>query len=126
MKATGMFRAACVLACAPLLAACGSDESGAAPEPGYAWDLPAGFPTPWGPADNPMTAEKGVVGRHLFYDKRLSGNETYACSSCHDQKKGFADGLAFPVGSTGMHVPRNSMSLANLGYLATYTWANPL
>jgi cytochrome c peroxidase len=31
-----------------------------------------------------------------------------------------------PVGSTGMHVARNSMSLANLGYLATYTWANPL
>lgn len=116
--------AGAALALSLLLAACGGGDED--PASAYEWNLPAGFPTPWTPADNPMSEEKVVLGRHLFYDKRLSGNETYACATCHDQSKAFSDGIVTPVGSTGMHVARNSMSLANLGYLATYTWANPL
>lgn len=40
----------------------------------YDWGLPAWVPTPVVPADNPMTKEKVVLGRHLFYDKRLSAD----------------------------------------------------
>ncbi len=102
----------------------------APPEPGpvvpaYDWKLPPGFPEPFVPGDNPMTAEKVELGRHLFYDVRLSGNGTQACASCHEQARAFSDGKRTPVGSTGHAVPRNAPGLANVAYLSTYTWANP-
>ncbi len=105
---------------------CGADEDGgeAAPAP-YAWGLPAGFPEPAVPADNPMSAEKVELGRRLFYDKRMSANGTMACASCHEQARAFSDGLALPEGSTGQRLPRNAMGLANVAYAVTYTWANP-
>ncbi len=73
-----------------------------------------------------MTVEAVELGRMLFYDPRLSGNSTQACASCHHQDKAFSDGLATPFGSTGHPVPRNAPGLANVAYLSTYTWANPV
>jgi cytochrome c peroxidase len=92
----------------------------------YLWNLPPGFPTPRVPADNPMSREKAVLGRFLFYDTRLSGNQTQSCASCHLQALAFTDGLPQGVGSTGEVHPRSSMSLTNVAYNATQTWANPL
>lgn len=103
-----------------LFTACAKEEKP------YAWQLPRGFPEPYVPEDNPMSEEKVELGRYLFYDTRLSGNGTMACASCHEQKRAFSDGLATPTGSTGNHVARNSPGLANVAYLATYTWANPV
>jgi cytochrome c peroxidase len=91
----------------------------------YDYDLPAGFPAPLEPADNPTTAEKVELGRHLFHDRRLSHNRKQACASCHRQELAFTDGLAVSEGSTGEHTARGSMSLVNAGYAATLTWANP-
>lgn len=104
------------------LAGCGGAEDAAPP---YDWDLPPGLPEPWVSPDNPMTREKVELGRHLFYDKKLSGNETYSCASCHEQARAFSDGLSTPLGSTGQPVARNAPALVNLGYLGTYTWMNP-
>lgn len=95
-------------------------------EPAWVWNLPPGFPEPLVPEDNPMTAQKVELGRHLFYDVRLSANETQSCGTCHVQELAFTDGLAVPEGSTGEVLARNSMSLANVAYSATHTWANPL
>lgn len=92
---------------------------------GFTWRLPAGFPAPRVPADNPMTEEKVALGRRLFYDKRLSGNGTQACASCHQQGRAFTDGLARAVGSTGKKHPRGAMSLANDAYSASLTWTDP-
>jgi cytochrome c peroxidase len=89
---------------------------------GYAWDLPAGFPQPLVPADNPMSAEKVELGRRLFYDRRLSGNGAQACASCHQQRLAFTDGRARAVGSTGEGHPRAAMSLTNVAYNASFTW----
>lgn len=100
--------------------ACGDAE-----EP-YRWELPAGFPDPAVPADNPMSAAKVELGRHLFYDTRLSANGTQACGSCHLQSRAFSDGRATALGSTGESHRRNSMSLANVAYAASLTWANPV
>lgn len=91
----------------------------------YSWTLPAGFPVPVVPPDNPMSATKVELGRHLFYDTRLSGNGTQSCASCHDQARAFTDGLARSVGSTGERHPRGSMSLVNVAYARVLTWANP-
>lgn len=92
----------------------------------YAWNLPAGFPVPYVPEDNPMTEAKVELGRYLFYDTRLSGNNTMSCSSCHHQELAFSDGLTVPLGSTGESHVRNSQTLTNIAYNATFTWANPV
>lgn len=97
------------------------------PEPEtYAWSLPKGFPLPVVPAENPMSDAKVELGRHLFYDARLSENGTQSCASCHRQERAFTDGATVATGSTGEAHPRNSMSLTNVAYETTLTWANPL
>jgi cytochrome c peroxidase len=87
--------------------------------------LPRGFQCPKVPADSPLTAERIELGRFLFYDTRLSGNQTFACATCHQQAKAFTDGRAVAIGSTGELHPRSSMSLANVVYAGTLAWANP-
>ena len=59
----------------------------------YPWALPSGFPAPTIPTDNPMTEAKVGLGRHLFYDTRLSGNRTQSCASCHEQARAFTEAL---------------------------------
>jgi cytochrome c peroxidase len=103
---------------------CPGDEPPPEAEP-WVWELPVGFPEPFVPPENPMSAAKVALGRHLFYEKRLSVNESSSCGSCHEQARGFADGQATPVGATGDAVPRNSMALVNIAYMPTYTWVNP-
>jgi cytochrome c peroxidase len=95
-------------------------------KPAFEWQLPSGFPPPAVFENNPMSAAKVDLGRHLFYDKRLSGNETQACATCHRQELAFTDGKAHAVGSTGQIHRRSSMSLTNVGYVSRLTWANPL
>ncbi len=91
----------------------------------YTWDIPSGIPKPIVPIDNPMTAEKVELGRHLFYEKRLSVNGQFSCASCHIQALAFTDGKLVAVGATGEKHPRNSMSLANVAYNSVLTWAHP-
>jgi cytochrome c peroxidase len=93
---------------------------------GFDWHLPVGLPLPVVPVENPMTEAKFQLGRHLFYDNRLSGNGTQACASCHVQAFAFTDGARRSTGSTGDRHPRNAQTLTNTAYNATLTWANPL
>ena len=72
-----------------------------------------------------MSAAKVELGRHLFHDTRLSGNGTYACASCHRQELAFTDGRARALGATDQLHPRSAMSLANVAYNASLTWADP-
>lgn len=120
-----MKRRANILVLATLLlgVGCGDSDTAATPE-AWVWDLPDTVPEPRVPEDNPMTAEKVELGRFLFYDKRLSANETQSCGSCHLQELAFTDGLPQAEGSTGQIHPRGSMSIANSAYAASLTWAN--
>jgi cytochrome c peroxidase len=92
----------------------------------YGWDLPDNVPPPAVPADNPMTDAKVELGRWLFYDNRLSVNETTSCASCHIQALAFTDARARSIGATGELHPRSSMSLVNSAYASRLTWANQL
>ncbi len=92
----------------------------------WEWQLPGDIPPPSVPADNPMSKAKVELGRWLFYDTRLSGNQTMSCATCHIQALAFTDGKARSVGSTGVIHPRSSMSLVNVAYSSRLTWANPL
>lgn len=92
---------------------------------GYTWHLPRGFPVPSVPSDNPMSTTKVELGRHLFYDNKLSGNGSFSCSSCHLQELAFSDGKQVAIGSTGESHPKNALGLTNVAYNATLNWANP-
>ncbi len=122
-------RALCCAALLSLLAGCGGSsttiDDGGANQTAFQWNIRTDLPLPVEPVDNPMTEAKFQLGRHLFYDQRLSGNGTQSCASCHHQDKAFTDGLTVAVGSQGDAHPRNSQSLANTAYNATLTWANP-
>ena len=116
-------RSRILLALGLLATACAPASSD---EETWRWAVPDAFPLPVVPDDNPMNAAKVELGRHLFYDTRMSGNGTYSCASCHDQSKAFTDGRAQAEGSTGQTHLRNSMGLTNAAYPASYVWANPL
>jgi cytochrome c peroxidase len=85
-------------------------------------DLPAHFKTPLArrfdntPDDNPVTDDGATLGRVLFYDTRLSGNNTVSCGSCHVQKNAFVDPNRFSKGFDGKRTDRHAMSLVNLRY----------
>ncbi len=68
------------------------------------------------PANNRITDPAATLGRVLFYDKRLSRNQTVSCASCHQQEHGFSDPERFSTGFAGGLTGRNSMGLANAGY----------
>ena len=87
-------------------------------------ELPDHIPLPAIPEFNPLTQEKITLGRFLFYDTKLSANQTQSCQSCHFQIDAFSDRVSRPVGSTGHALVRNSQGLSNVAYNATFTWSN--
>jgi cytochrome c peroxidase len=85
--------------------------------------VPPHFPQPRLPADNPLTLEGVALGEKLFFEKRLSGNDTQSCASCHRPERAFADeGRAFSLGSAGQLGARNAMPLFNLAWSDAFTW----
>ncbi|MGB5736530.1 MAG: cytochrome c peroxidase [Thiohalocapsa sp.] len=69
------------------------------------------------PADNPLTQERVALGRKLFFDRRLSLNDTFSCAMCHIPEQGFTSNeMATAVGFEGRSVRRNSPSLYNVAY----------
>jgi cytochrome c peroxidase len=124
---TGLARRAAGLAVmvACVTSACGPADPSDAPV-AYPFELPRGVPEPVVPRDNPMSVEKVRLGRRLFFDRRLSGNQTQSCGSCHRPSLAFTDGAAVSIGSTGERTPRSSMSLGNVAYATALTWASPV
>jgi len=89
----------------------------------YNLDLPGGWPQPNFLPDNPLTVEGVALGRKLFYDPILSGNQTQACASCHNQDYLFTDDQKqFSIGSEGDIGTRNSMPLFNMNWSLGYFW----
>jgi len=86
-------------------------------------NLPPSFPDMPIPAYNPMTVEGVELGRKLFFDPLLSGNNTQSCAGCHQQNASFVDlGVRFSKGSTGAILNRNSMPIFNIGYAKKWFW----
>ena len=80
-------------------------------------DPPLGLPPVPVPADNPLTRAKIELGRKLFFDRRLSINDTLSCATCHIPEQGFTNNeLRTPVGVEGRAVLRNSPTLYNVAY----------
>ncbi len=93
------------------------------PEPSpYNFPVLANFPPVPEPDENPTTLEGVALGRKLFFDPVLSGDNTMSCSSCHTPGIGFTDSTAVSVGIDGIGGKRNSMSLVNLAYAESFFW----
>ena len=90
----------------------------------FIFDLPTGVSPPNIPADNPMTTQGVELGRMLFYDPILSGDNTMACASCHVQEFAFTDPRKVSIGIDNVEGSRNSMPLFNLafGLADQFTW----
>jgi cytochrome c peroxidase len=74
------------------------------------------------PAENPMTVEKWVLGKRLYYDKILSTNGSVACATCHAPEKGFADGKRTSTGINNALGPINSPTVFNAAYNRFQFW----
>jgi cytochrome c peroxidase len=80
---------------------------------------PLGLPPVPVPAANPVTAEKVLLGRKLFFDRRLSRNGTMSCAMCHVPEQGFTSHeMRTAVGLEGKSLLRNSPTLLNVAYVA--------
>lgn len=74
------------------------------------------------PAENPLTARKVELGRLLFFDKRLSKNDTIACASCHLPSKGFTDGKPVSTGINGLKGGRSAPASVNRVFSKEQFW----
>ena len=79
-------------------------------------------PNTYVPADNPLTKEKIELGRAIFFDKRMSKDNTIACASCHMAKKGFADGMPVSTGIKGQKGGRSAPVSFNRVYSKAQFW----
>ena len=87
---------------------------------------PAGLdPVVWAayvPADNQMTPERVELGRKLYFDTRLSVDNSVSCATCHDVTRGFTDQRAVSEGIKGQLGKRNAPTTLNAVLLQTFFW----
>lgn len=74
------------------------------------------------PKENPTTPPKVALGKQLFFDPRLSGDNKMSCATCHLPDKAFGDGLAKSTGAGGKTLSRNTQGLFNVGFYDSFFW----
>ena len=84
--------------------------------------VPLGLTPMMWPKDNAYSPEKAELGRLLYYDKRVSADNTVACASCHAPEKGFTDNLPVSVGIAGQKGGMSAPTVINRGYGQLQFW----
>ena len=74
------------------------------------------------PKDNPLTAEKIALGHMLYFDTRLSADNTVSCATCHNPEKGWSDGMPVSTGIKGQQGTRNAPTVVNSTYMFSQFW----
>jgi cytochrome c peroxidase len=92
------------------------EESDGPPAP------PLGLPPVFWPEDNDYAPEKAELGRLLYFDKRLSSDQTISCASCHETDKAFTDRQAVSVGISSQRGGRNAPTVINRAYSTAQFW----
>src|ERR1043166_486769 len=87
-----------------------------------AFKVPLGMKPPPIPADNPMTLEKVELGKQLYFDPRLSCDDTVSCASCHDPKKGWSNSSQFATGVRSQVGGRSAPTIINSAYSELQFW----
>jgi cytochrome c peroxidase len=104
----------------PILSASGADPGKQIYKPNIPLGLdPDAF---YVPADNPMTVEKIELGRLLFFDKRLSKDNTVACANCHIPALAFTDGQAVSAGIKSLQGGRSAPTAINRAFSKAQFW----
>lgn len=88
----------------------------------YQFTISKSFPVPDLPRDNPLTVEGVSLGSELFFDRRLSVNNSQSCAACHHPRQGFAESRRFSRGINGAIGVRNAMPLENLAWKKDFFW----
>ncbi len=85
-------------------------------------EIPLGLiPIQW-PAGNPYSPAKWELGRALYFDSRLSADNSVSCASCHAVKSAFTDNLPNSVGIRGQHGNRSAPTVINRAYTLAQFW----
>lgn len=84
--------------------------------------IPAGLPALSVPADNPLSPDKIALGRQLYFDPRLSIDNTVSCASCHDPARGWSNGDRFATGIGGQRGGRSAPTIINATYQRWQFW----
>lgn len=74
------------------------------------------------PAAGPVNRDLAELGRHLFFDSRLSGDWALSCASCHDPAKGWADGEPLSKAYPASEYFRNAPTIINARYRVRFMW----
>jgi len=109
----------CLLA---LLSGCKATDKAIPIGPVVEIKAPLGLPPVPIPADNPPTAASIALGRRLFYDTRLSKDDTLSCASCHQPKIRFSDARERSTGVGGTTGLRHAPTLVNVAYSPMFFW----
>jgi cytochrome c peroxidase len=89
----------------------------------YKFQLPLGLKSaPDVPDDNPMSAAKVELGKDLYFDKRVSGDGTVSCATCHDPTKGWTDRSPVSTGIKGQRGTRSAPTVLNSAYMEVQFW----
>jgi cytochrome c peroxidase len=111
------------------LAACGEERREVAQvvEPvdaPYELEIPSGLEglAQQIPADNPLTVRKVELGKQLYFDPRLSDDNSVACATCHNPRFGFTDGQAVSTGIRGQKGGRSAPTTINRVFSAAQFW----
>ena len=105
-------------ACFHLLRGADVARPAAAQQPGFA-ALPVAAPEP---EDNRTTPAKVQLGKQLFFDPRLSGNNEMSCATCHLPEKALTDERPRAIGAGGKELARNTPTLWNIGLQTSFFW----
>ena len=74
------------------------------------------LPEPQIPSDNPLTQQGVLLGRALFFERRLSADNSLSCAGCHRPNEGFSDQRRYSIGIDGVAGFRNSMPIVNIAW----------
>jgi cytochrome c peroxidase len=90
----------------------------------FTMELPLGLQADavYVPEDNPLTKEKVELGKLLYFDPRLSKDNTISCATCHNPFHGFADPDRTSAGVGGSIGPRNSPTVINRLFSKEQFW----
>jgi cytochrome c peroxidase len=102
----------------PAFSLCGWAQTGLALPPKAPLGLP---PLSW-PPDNPYSAAKVELGRYLYFDKRLSADESVSCASCHLPQHAFTDGAPVSTGIKSQKGGRSAPTVINRAYSLAQFW----
>src|SRR5262245_24458278 len=88
----------------------------------FTFKTPAGLKPVPVPANNPLTQAKIELGKQLYFDARLSQDNTVSCASCHDPAKGWSNGESVATGIGGQKGGRSAPAIANAAYQKFQFW----